>query len=175
MKYFALFSFLGLFTSLFAQSNNCQLTLSSGDTLSNTALIKVSGDSLNIMRDSASQWIKVSLITEIRFVKDWEVWGTSKQYAYYSGIGAACISAVAFAIFAKGRGGNFAISNTAAKLLGVLISAPLIGVVFGLIGGVVGGVIAIEEGQDEVYDFSRMKLGGKLTTLQWILEQQRNN
>ena len=102
MKIYFILCFCALFTSLNAQSNNCQLTFSSGDTLSNIALLKVGGDSLNIIRDSTSQWIKVAPINEVRFVKESKVWETSERYAYYIGITGGCAGAVSTAITAKG-------------------------------------------------------------------------
>lgn len=173
MKYFIIFTLLGLFRLMFAQPNNCQLTLSSGDTLSNVVLIQVSNDSLNIMQDSSDKWLNVNSITQIRIIKELKIWETAKQYAFYSGIGAPSLSAIIIAISAKGSTGWFGMDNTSAKVLGVIIGAPLYGIAFGLIGGIIGSVIAILDSSDKVYDISQMKLAGKLTTLQGILEQNK--
>lgn len=169
---FILLFIFGNLTSSFAQSTPWRLKLSSGDTLFNNVLIKICGDSLNIIRDGESQWIKVASIIEARFIKKSEVWKTAKQYAYYVGIGAVCISAVVIAIIAKGSPGFFLGNDTNAKIYGVLIGAPIFGALFIAIGGVVGGIVAIAEGGDRVYDFSQMKLREKLTTLHSILENQ---
>jgi len=172
--------FCGVFTSGLGQSHDWRLTLSSGDTLSNVELMKVHGDSLAIVRDSTSQWMKVVLITEIRCVKESKVWETTKKYAMYTGIASACVSAVIIAISAHGTSNNgqfvsFEMDNTTAKILGVLIGAPIYGAFFGLLGAIVGGIVGIASASDDVYDLSQMNLNGKLATLQSILEKRRNN
>jgi hypothetical protein len=164
-----------------AQSNQWQLTLSTGDILPNCALLKVDGDSLNVTRDSTNQWIKVASISEVRFVRESRVWESAKTWGTYVGLAGAVVSAVAIASSVHGRSDppssflRIEIDDTTAKIFAALLGSIWYGAILGVVGGVVGSVVALVTGRDIVYDLAPMKLNGKLTTLHAIIENRTSN
>jgi hypothetical protein len=142
----SLFALCGIFTISLAQPNQWQLTLSSGSTISNCGLLKVDGDSLNVVRDSTYQWIKVASITEVRFVREAKALETANSWAIY-------------------------MENAMPKYFGVVLAAPILAL-YRAFDGVVGFVLVLVEGHDSVFDFAPMKPDGKLTTLHAIIENR---
>ena len=158
---------------LLCQSNSWELTFQTGDTLSNVTLVSISNDSLTVLHQGISRLIAVSSINEIRLVKESVVWKTIERYGLVTGVVGGVASGTAIAVSAKG--GSFysiELSNTTAKILGVVLGVPFYGVIFAVLGGFVGSIVGVMESTDEVYDLSAMTMKGKVYTIRLILSDQ---
>jgi len=165
-----------LFTApAMSQRTTWQVTLSSGDVISNVELQRLNGDSLVVSNALGSQSISVESITEIRLVRKTSFWKGAKTGAL---IGAATGVAVgvAFGASATPSSGTIGpeLDATSLRITAAFLGAVVYGTALAVVGGTIGGVVGAVSGVDDVYDLSQMPLRGKLTTIQSLLKRDEN-
>lgn len=155
---------------LLSQDRRWQVKMSDGSIIGKVELEQLRDDTLFVLSDSGSHAIPVDSIVEVRLVRDisfrdgakvgWEV--------------GAVAGAIDGAIEAKGPGlpPNSDLHFLADPLVYRPIVALARGIYCGILGSLIGGIVAAIIGTDEVYDFSKVPLAGKLTIINDILIEQ---
>ena len=167
MKWVRLACFFVLFSNYtFAQNKNYQITFTSGDTISQVSMERVEGDSVEVLRDGQSQWLKIDSIVEIRQVKKMDLWPTTWIAALGGGVIGGVIGKAAYK--PESSTGYFNFDFTGLNI----VAGAVAGV---LIGGALGITYEAIEGADEVYDLSDKTLEQKIDRIQFIISKVKNN
>lgn len=157
-------------SSLLSQDRRWQVKLSDGSVIEKVDLDQLRADTLFVLSDSGSQMVSVDSIVELRDVKDVTFWDGAKT----GGEVGAIAGAIDGAIYAKGPG--LSPNSDLHFLDNPWVYRPIVafarGIYCGVIGAFFGGIIGAILGTDDVYDFSKVPLAGKLTMIHKILSEE---
>jgi hypothetical protein len=149
-----------IFFTISVQTQDYQITLSSGDKIGQISFEKRIGDSVVISHSGQSQLVKIDSIIEIRKIKDSKFWlGAGIGLLGGAVIGGA-VGAASYKESDPSPGTfNFDFSGL------TLLSGAVLG---GFTGSVCGGLIGLVAGRDEVYNLSEKSHMEKLMIIESI-------
>jgi len=153
-------------SSLLAQDNIWNLTLTNGETITGVTLQPLGTDSLVISNMQLTKLISVDSIFELRKVKKSNLWKGAGIGFLAGAVVGALLGLMSYqnpdpkgalALFGPGE----------SAFIGALFCAP--------IGFVTGAIIGNISGKDKIYNLSEMSHDQKLETIQMLLAKQESD